>query len=168
MGGLGHVGVQIIRAISGATVIALDVSDEKLELAREVGAHHTVISDENAAERVRELTGGLGASAVFDFVGAQPTLDLARDVVATDGYIHIVGIGGGTLATGFFSTPMGAAVRAPYWGTRSELKEVLELARTGAVGVHVERYSLDDAVEAYAKLHEGTVRGRAVVVPNGS
>ena len=105
---------------------------------------------------------------MFDFVGAQPTLDLARDVVATDGYIHIVGIGGGTLATGFFSTPMGAAVRAPYWGTRSELKEVLELARTGAVGVHVERYSLDDAVEAYAKLHEGTVRGRAVVVPNGS
>ena len=63
---------------------------------------------------------------------------------------------------------MGAAVRAPYWGTRSELKEVLELARTGAVGVHVERFGIDDAVEAYAKLHEGTVRGRAVVVPNGS
>ncbi|GAA1949633.1 NAD(P)-dependent alcohol dehydrogenase [Microbacterium aquimaris] len=166
VGGLGHVGVQIIRAISGAKVIALDVSDEKLELATEVGAHHTVISDENAADRVRELTGGLGADAVFDFVGMQPTLDLSRAVVAVDGYIHIVGIGGGTLATGFFSTPFGAAVRAPYWGTRSELREVLDLAREGSVGVHVERYSIDDAVEAYAKLHKGTVRGRAVVVPN--
>ena len=96
----------------------------------------------------------------------QPTLDLSRAVVAVDGFIHIVGIGGGTLATGFFSTPFGATVRAPYWGTRSELREVLDLARDGSVGVHVERYGIDDAVEAYTKLHKGTVRGRAVVVPS--
>ena len=69
------------------------------------------------------------------------------------------------MPAGFFSTPMGAAVRAPYWGTRSELIEVLDLARSGAVGVHVERYGFDGAVEAYAKLHKGQVRGRAVVVP---
>ncbi len=165
VGGLGHVGVQIIRAISQATVIAVDLGEDKLALAREVGAHHTVTSDASAAERIRELTNGLGASAVFDFVGVQPTLDLARNVVAIDGYLHIVGIGGGLLPTGFFSTPFGAAVRAPYWGTRGELIEVLELARSGAVGVHVERYDLDTAVEAYRKLHDGTVSGRAVVVP---
>jgi propanol-preferring alcohol dehydrogenase len=165
VGGLGHVGVQILRAISQATVIAVDVSDEKLELAREVGAHRTVVSGEGAAERIRELTGGLGATAVFDFVGVQPTIDLAREIAGLDSFIHIVGIGGGILPTGFFSTPMGAAVRAPYWGTRSELIEVLDLARSGAVGVHVERYGFDGAVEAYRKLHAGTVRGRAVVVP---
>ncbi|MGZ8805201.1 MAG: NAD(P)-dependent alcohol dehydrogenase [Microbacterium sp.] len=165
VGGLGHVGVQIIRAISQATVIAVDVSEEKLELARTVGAHHTVISGEGAADRIRELTGGLGAPAVFDFVGIQSTIDLARQVAGIDSFIHIVGIGGGLLPTGFFSTPMGAAVRAPYWGTRSELIEVLELARTGAVGVHVERYGFDTVVDAYRKLHEGTVTGRAVVVP---
>jgi propanol-preferring alcohol dehydrogenase len=165
VGGLGHVGVQILRAISQATVIAVDVSDEKLELAREVGAHRTVVSGEGAADRIRELTGGLGATAVFDFVGVQPTIDLAREIAGLDSFIHIVGIGGGILPTGFFSTPMGAAVRAPYWGTRSELIEVLDLARSGAVGVHVERYGFDGAVEAYRKLHAGTVRGRAVVVP---
>ena len=60
---------------------------------------------------------------------------------------------------------MGASVRAPYWGTRSELMEVLDLARAGAIHVEVERYSLDQAPEAYRKLHEGTIRGRAVVVP---
>lgn len=165
VGGLGHVGVQIIRAISAATVIAVDVSEEKLELAREVGAHHTLVSGPDTAARIRELTGGDGAEAVFDFVGMQPTIDVARASVALDGIVQIVGIGGGLMPTGFFSTPFGASVRAPYWGSRSELMEVLDLARRGAVSVHVERFGIEDAVEAYAKLHDGTVRGRAVVVP---
>ena len=165
IGGLGHVGIQIIRAMSAATVIAVDISEEKLELAKEVGAHHTVVSNADAADRIRELTGGLGAQTVFDFAGVQPTIDLAREVVAIDGYVHIVGIGGGLMTVGFFATPMGAAVRAPYWGSRSELIEVLELARVGGVGVHVERYGFDDIVTAYRKLHEGEVRGRAVLVP---
>lgn len=165
VGGLGHVGIQIIRAITGARVIAVDVSDDKLALAREVGAHETVASDPDAAERIRALTNGLGAEAVFDFVGAQATIDLSKTVVAVDGFIHIVGIGGGLMTMGFFATPFGAAVRAPYWGSRSELMEVLDLARIGAVGVHVERFGIDDAVDAYARLHDGKVRGRAVVVP---
>ncbi|MDX2376222.1 NAD(P)-dependent alcohol dehydrogenase [Microbacterium sp. LRZ72] len=164
-GGLGHVGIQILRAISPARVIAVDLNEDKLALAAEVGAHETLISGPETAAKIRELTGGLGAEAVFDFVGAQPTLDMSREAVAIDGYIHIVGIGGGVLPTGFFSTPFGAAVRAPYWGTRNELMEVLDLARVGAVSVHTERYGIDDAVTAYGKLHEGTVRGRAVVVP---
>ncbi len=164
-GGLGHVGIQVLRAVSPVTVIALDISEEKLSLAREVGAHHALMSDASAVAKIRELTGGVGAEAVFDFTGVQPTLDIARQVVAVDGDIQIVGIGGGILPTGFFSTPFGASVRAPYWGSRSELIEVLDLARTGSVGVHVEQYSLDTAVEAYEKLHKGEVRGRAVVVP---
>jgi len=69
------------------------------------------------------------------------------------------------MPTGFFSTPFGVSVRAPYWGSRSELREVLDLARVGAVTVHTEVYGLDDAVTAYEKLHAGTVRGRAVIVP---
>lgn len=165
VGGLGHVGIQIIRAISAATVIAVDISEEKLALATEVGAHHIVVSGPDAADRIRELTGGLGAETVFDFAGVQPTIDLAKAVVAIDGFVHIVGIGGGVMTAGFFQTPMGAAVRAPYWGSRSELREVLDLARVGAVGVHVERYDIDDAVAAYARLHDNQVRGRAVIVP---
>ena len=165
VGGLGHVGIQILRAITGATVVALDLSDEKMALAREVGAHHVLPSDESAVAEIRALTGGVGAQAVFDFVGAAPTLEIARQAVALDGVVQIVGIGGGLMPAGFFSTPMGASVRAPYWGTRSELMEVLDLARTGAVHVEVETYTLDEAPEAYRRLHEGKVRGRAVVVP---
>lgn len=165
VGGLGHVGIQILRAITGATVVALDIGEEKLKLAREVGAHRALHSDESAVAAIRELTAGVGAQAVFDFVGSAPTLEIARQTVAMDGVIQIVGIGGAVLPTGFFSTPMGATVRAPYWGTRSELMEVLDLARAGAIHVEVERFTLEEAPEAYRRLHEGTIRGRAVVVP---
>jgi len=164
-GGLGHVGIQILRAITGATVIALDVNEEKLELARHVGAHQTLLSNGEAAGQIRDLTGGNGADVVFDFVGAHPTLETARTSVAIDGSIVIVGIGGGTVATGWFSTPYNVAVRAPYWGGRAELIEVLELARTGQVNVEVEQYTLAEGPAAYERLHHGQIRGRAVLVP---
>lgn len=164
-GGLGHVGIQILRAITASTVIALDIGEEKLAHARSVGAHHTLESNAEAPARIRELTGGVGADVVFDFVGAAPTLDIARASVRVDGAIEVVGIGGGTLPTGFGSTPFGASVRAPYWGSRSELMEVLELARSGQLSVSVERFPLAEAPEAYRRLHAGEIRGRAVVVP---
>ncbi|MER5886242.1 NAD(P)-dependent alcohol dehydrogenase [Streptomyces sp. NPDC001941] len=166
-GGLGHVAIQLLRALTPARVVALDVTEQKLELAREVGAHETVLSDEHAAARVRELTGGLGAQAVFDFVGAAPTVATATACAAVESDVTVVGIGGGAAAVGFGTVPYDTAVRAPYWGSRAELIEVLDLARSGAVGVHVETYTLDEAPKAYERLHHGQVRGRAVILPNG-
>ncbi|MDF1478923.1 NAD(P)-dependent alcohol dehydrogenase [Leifsonia sp. H3M29-4] len=164
-GGLGHVGIQILKAISGATVIALDVSEQKLDLAREVGADHALLSNDDAVTAVRELTHGLGADAVFDFVGAQPTVELAGKLAAIEGDVTIVGIGGGALPVGFGALPYDVAVRAPYWGSRAELIEVLDLARAGKITVETEVFSLDDSPAAYEKLHAGTIRGRAVIVP---
>ncbi|MFI7612051.1 NAD(P)-dependent alcohol dehydrogenase [Nonomuraea terrae] len=167
VGGLGHVGVQLLRALSPATVVALDVSEDKLALAREVGAHETLLPDEHAAAAVRALTDGLGARAVFDFVGAPATVALAGAVAGLDGDIVIAGLGGGRLPVGFGALPYGTTVTTTYWGTRAELIEVLDLARTGAVEVHVETYTLDRAPDAYARLHDGKVHGRAVILPNG-
>ncbi|OSC62472.1 alcohol dehydrogenase, partial [Streptomyces sp. 4F] len=166
-GGLGHVAIQLLRALTSARVVALDVSEDKLRLAREVGAHETVLSDEKAADAVRELTGGLGAEAVFDFVGAAPTVRTAGAVAAVEGDVTLVGIGGGSIPVGFGLLPFEVSVSAPYWGSRGELIEVLDLARSGAVSVHTETYSLDDAPLAYARLHEGKVNGRAVILPHG-
>ncbi|MEX2080024.1 MAG: zinc-binding dehydrogenase, partial [Dehalococcoidia bacterium] len=80
--------------------------------------------------------------------------------------VCLVGIGGGALPVGFGTTAFEVSVRAPYWGSRSELIEVLELARSGAVHVEVETFSIDEAPRAYQLLHDGKIRGRAVVVPN--
>ncbi|MEV7217084.1 NAD(P)-dependent alcohol dehydrogenase [Kitasatospora cineracea] len=166
-GGLGHVAIQLLRTMTAARVIALDVTEEKLALARTVGAHEAVLSDGAAAGKVRELTAGLGAQAVFDFVGAPPTTALAGQLAAVEGDVTIVGIGGGTLAVGFGATPYEVSVTSPYWGSRSELIEVLDLARAGAVDVHVETYGIDEAPLAYERLHAGKVNGRAVILPNG-
>jgi propanol-preferring alcohol dehydrogenase len=164
-GGLGHVAIQLLRALSPARVIALDIADEKLALARQVGAHETLASGPAAAAAVRELTGGRGAQAVFDFVGTQATVDLAGAMAGLESDVVIVGIGGGALAVGFGVLPHETTVTAPYWGTRPELVEILELARAGAVEVHVEAYSLDEAPRAYERLRQGAVGGRAVILP---
>ncbi|MDI3099170.1 NAD(P)-dependent alcohol dehydrogenase [Streptomyces enissocaesilis] len=166
-GGLGHVAIQLLRALTSARVVALDVTEDKLRLAREVGAHETVLSDAKAADAVRELTGGLGAEAVFDFVGVAPTVKTAGAVAAVEGDVTLVGIGGGSIPVGFGLLPFEVSVNAPYWGSRSELIEVLNLARSGAVSVRTETYSLDDAPLAYERLHEGKVNGRAVILPHG-
>jgi alcohol dehydrogenase, propanol-preferring len=165
-GGLGHVGIQILKALSPATIVALDIGEDKLELAREVGADHTMLSNDAALAAIRELSNGLGANAVFDFVGAQSTVNLAGACAAVEGEIRIVGIAGGALPVGIQTTAWDVGVRAPYWGSRSELIEVFDLARSGAIKVEVEAYSLDEGPTAYDRLHSGKVRGRAVIVPN--
>ncbi|WP_229847120.1 zinc-binding dehydrogenase, partial [Kitasatospora griseola] len=79
----------------------------------------------------------------------------------------VVGLGGGTLAVGFGALPYDVRVSSPYWGSRSELIEVLDLARAGAIDVHVETYGIDEAPLAYERLHAGRIDGRAVILPNG-
>ncbi|MFF4255426.1 NAD(P)-dependent alcohol dehydrogenase [Streptomyces sp. NPDC001663] len=168
VGGLGHLAVQLLRALTPARVVALDVSKEKLELAHTVGAHETLLSDGAAAAGVRELTGGTGAEVVLDFVGAEATLAVAAASVAVAGDVTIVGIGGGTLAVGFGGgLPFEVSASFPYWGTRPELMEVVELARQGLVSSHVETFTLDEAPTAYERLHAGDINGRAVVLPHG-
>ncbi len=164
-GGLGHVAIQILRAITAATVIALDVNVDKLKLATEVGAHHVFPSDAESAERVMDLTGGKGATAVFDFVAIQPTLDAGHAMIAVEGDQVLVGVGAGVLPSGMLAGPYDSTVRGPYWGSRSEMFEVFDLARAGLVRVETEVFSLDEAPEAYRRLHDGTLRGRAIVVP---
>ena len=165
VGGLGHIGVQIVRATTGAQVIAVDVKPEALELARSVGAHHMVPSDEHAADAIREHTGGRGADVVIDFVGATATMNLARTVARTMADVTIVGIGGGEVPLGFFSQPYEVSMATTYWGSRPELVELLALAARGQVGTESTIYPLDQGVQAYRDLRAGTVTGRAVVVP---
>ncbi|MFF4503648.1 NAD(P)-dependent alcohol dehydrogenase [Streptomyces sp. NPDC001401] len=168
VGGLGHLAVQLLRALTPARVVALDVSKEKLELARTVGAHETLLSDGAAAAGIREFTGGTGADVVLDFVGAEATLAVAAASVAVAGDVTIVGIGGGTLAVGFGGgLPFEVSASFPYWGSRPELIEVVELARQGLVSSHVETFTLDEAPTAYERLHAGDINGRAVVLPHG-
>jgi propanol-preferring alcohol dehydrogenase len=166
-GGLGHLGIQILKVLSATRVIALDVDESKLQLAKESGADVALLStDPNVVAVVSERTGGRMAEGVFDFAGYQESLDVARQLVGVGGDFKIVGLGmgGATIPVGFFATPYEASVGTTYWGYREELFEVIELAKEGKLNVHVERFSIEDAPKAYERLHEGTLDGRAVVV----
>jgi alcohol dehydrogenase, propanol-preferring len=165
VGGLGHLAIQMLRALSPAQVIAIDIGADKLAFAREMGAHAALPSEPSSIEAVRDLTGGHGAEAVFDFVGIQATADLAAKMVGFCSDIAIVGLGPGVVPVGTFSIANETSVRAPTWGSRSELFEVLDLARSGAITVAVERFPLEDGPKAYGRLHARTLRGRAVLVP---
>ncbi|MEU6580452.1 NAD(P)-dependent alcohol dehydrogenase [Nocardia sp. NPDC046763] len=166
-GGLGHVAIQLLRHLTPARVIALDVSDDKLEFAKSVGAHEAVLSNDRAAENVRKITGSAGASLVLDFVGYQPTVDIAMAVAGVDSDVALIGLGDGKSAArvGFGISPYEAAVTAPYWGSRSELIELIDLAHEGVLEIATERFGLDEGPEAYRRLAAGTLRGRAVIVP---
>jgi propanol-preferring alcohol dehydrogenase len=165
VGGLGHLGVQILAACSPATVIAVDQKPDALELAAAGGATHTVPAGDGADAEIRELTKGKGADVVLDFVGVDATMALAVAVARPMGHVTIVGIGGGSYPVGFFTVPYEVSLATTYWGSITELMEVIALAERGLLKPHVQRYSLDQSPQAYADLAAGRISGRAVVVP---
>ncbi|MGN6558119.1 MAG: NAD(P)-dependent alcohol dehydrogenase [Solirubrobacterales bacterium] len=167
VGGLGHMGVQILGALTPAQIVAVDVSDEHLRLAREVGADETVKAGDLAAEAIREITKGRGCELVVDMVGSDDSIALAAAVAKFESDLTIVGLHGGKFEFAFGAIPFEANLCIPYWGTAVELMECLDLARQGRIHSHTERFSLDDAPRAYEKMRGGELDGRAVICPNG-
>lgn len=167
VGGLGHMAVQLLRALSPAQVIAVDLSPEKLRLAREVGAEYTVEPGEDAAAEILELAGNSRVELVVDNVGADETIALGAAVAGFESHVTVVGLAGGKFEFAFGAEPFEAQLTIPYWGTAIELIEVLDLARAGKIRAHVERFPLDRAADAYTRLRDGTLDGRAVICPHG-
>ena len=168
VGGLGHLGVQILEATTAARVVAVDLKPEALALAVSAGADFTVVPGPEAADQIREATAGRGADLVLDFVGSDATLALGAAVTRSLGDLTIVGIAGGTLPVSFFSVPYEVSIQTTYWGTRPELVEVLDLGARGLLRPTITTFPLERAVDAYAALEAGKLDGRAVVVPAGS
>jgi alcohol dehydrogenase, propanol-preferring len=165
-GGLGHVAIQILRALTPSRIVVIDTAPPKLAQALELGADEALLPDDDPVARVRAATRGLGAELVLDVVGSDDSLASAAKLARVGGQLTVVGIAGGTLPFSFFGIPYECSVASTYWGTAVELEEVLALARVGALHVRVERFALEDALDAYARLRAGAIAGRAVIVPN--
>jgi len=167
IGGLGHMALQILQALTSATVIAADIDDEKLAHAKQLGARHAINTRDGraAAEAISAIAGARGITVALDFVGAQATVDLCAGVVGRNSRLTVVGLGGGTVHYAANRPPYGCQVTIPYWGSRTELMEVIALAASGRIRAHTEVFKLDQAVEVYQRLREGKINGRAVLVP---
>ena len=165
LGGLGLIGVQILKALTGATIIATDMKPEAMAEAAKLGAI-TVPGGAGQVERIRQITGGKGVNAAFDFVGAKPTVATAMASMARQGRCTIVGIAGGTYEWSFFNAPYEVELTSTYWGTIEELHEVVDMYKAGQIKPMFTPYPMDKALDAYRALVDGKLSGRAVVVPH--
>jgi len=166
IGGLGHMALQILKAVAPSTrIIAVDVARDRLDAALALGASDAVDAGGDPAGEIMRLTGGEGAQAVIDLVGSDATLRTAAGAVGRMGIIVVVGLGGGTLPYSFLGVRAECTVTCSYWGSYNEFREVLALARGGHIRPVVRRYPLEQVNEALDSLERGEVHGRAVITP---
>ncbi len=165
IGGLGHIGVQCLRAMSGAEIIAVDVSDEALQMAARMGADHVVKAGEQAVDEVRELTHGRGVEVVLDFVGELGTTAQGPAMLAVGGTYFVVGYGGRVELDAIEIISREISVVGSLVGSFTELAELMALASQGKIKLETREYTLDDVNTALADLREGRLHGRGVLIP---
>ncbi|MFB6073392.1 MAG: NAD(P)-dependent alcohol dehydrogenase [Haloarculaceae archaeon] len=166
VGGLGHIGLQCVEAMSAARITAVDLKDAALDLAEELGADHTVNPETvDVPSFVADVTDGVGAAQVLDFVGADVTTAYAPDITAAGGDHHIIGYGGHVhepaqaMVNGEFSF-VGNIV-----GRYTELQELLALVADDEVALHTSRYDLEAVNDVAERLERREIEGRAVITP---
>ena len=93
-GGLGHIGIQSLSALTPAEIIVVDPSERALALAGELGADHTVRADGKQVETVLELTDGAGAEVIIDFVGEKGAIEDGVAMLRPAGNYYVIGYGG--------------------------------------------------------------------------
>ena len=162
--------VQLLRALSAMRIVAADVNEKKLEQAKSLGADDVVnnANADDAFEQIRKITGQRGAGFVLDCVGVQPTLELGARLLGRNSVWTIAGLGGGHHDFHHGSTPYGTTMSIPYWGSRTELMEVIAMAGDGRIHAETTEFPLEQAVEVYGKLKAGEITGRAVLLPAGA
>jgi alcohol dehydrogenase, propanol-preferring len=165
VGGLGLLGVQFLRTLCSARVIAVDNDPTHLALAKQHGADDTLPSDASTAEQIRSLTSGAGATFILDCVGAEGTLKTAVAALARLGRLTLVGAALKTVPFGLHEVPWGAQLATSMNGGTVNLREVIDLARLGRIEIIEDRYPLSRVGDGYTALKNGTLRGRAVCIP---
>jgi NAD+-dependent secondary alcohol dehydrogenase Adh1 len=164
-GGLGHIGIQSLKALTAAEVIVVDRSEDALELARECGADDTVLADGRQAEAVRDRTDGLGAETVLDFVGEGGALEDSVAMLREGGTHYVIGYGGTLTVPAIDIISAEINFVGNLVGTYNDLTELMTLAEKGRVSLHTSSYPLDAVSDAMHDLEEERLHGRGVLVP---
>jgi len=164
-GGLGHIGIQCLAALTATTIIVVDRNPDALKLAEQLGADHTVVADGGQVEAVKGLTGGRGAEVVLDFVAEQGAEYDGFAMTAPAGSYYVIGYGGAVNIPTLDIISTERNIVGNIVGTYNELAELMVLAQAGKVTLHTRTYPLEAAVDAFHDLDAGRVRGRAILVP---
>lgn len=163
IGGLGHIAVQYAKAM-GLHVVALDVADDKLALARKLGADLAVDGRvPDAAEQVVRATGG-GAHGVLVTAVSPAAFSQALGMVRRRGTISLVGLPPGTFPISIFEVVLKRiTLRGSIVGNRNDLAEAIEFAAEGKVRAHIHEARLADINRTFADMKAGRIDGRIVM-----
>ena len=163
LGGLGHIAVQYARPM-GLHVVALDVTNDKLALARDLGAEVTVnAKSPDAVAQVLKATGG-GAHGVLVTAVSPPAFAQALRLARRRGTVSLVGLPPGEFATPIFDVVLKRiTIRGSIVGTRGDLAEAIAFAAEGKVRAHIHGGKLEDVNQIFSDLKAGRVDGRMVM-----
>jgi propanol-preferring alcohol dehydrogenase len=168
-GGLGLMAMQLAKAVTGAKIIAIDLDDEKLKVARKSGHADNIINSkkEDPVKAIMELTDKIGADAVIDFVNGSKTVETDMQILRRRAKVVLVGLFGGELKLSLITMPTRAyKIIGSYTGSMNDLDELVSLAKRKIIKPVVsDKFKLDQATEALSKLKDGKIMGRGVITP---
>ena len=168
-GGLGHIGIQCLKAMTPCEIIVVDPNEKALALAGEVGADHTVkVEGKSHIETVRELTDGLGAEAIIDFVGENGAVEDGVEMIQDGGFYYVIGYGQNIDIPTIDVISREISFIGNLVGTYVDLQELMTLTAQGQVTLHTSTYPLDAINDAMADLDQGRLQGRGILVPAGA
>jgi NAD+-dependent secondary alcohol dehydrogenase Adh1 len=164
-GGLGHIGIQSAKALTASKIVVVDPNDAALKLAGELGADVTVKSDGTHVDKIKDMTGGLGADVVLDFVGERGAETDGWAMTRNNGSHFMIGYGGTVDVPTIDIISTERNVIGNLVGTYNDLAELMVLAADGKVKLHTQVYPLDAVNEAMDDLDGGRLQGRGILKP---
>jgi NAD+-dependent secondary alcohol dehydrogenase Adh1 len=167
-GGLGHIGIQCLKAMTPAEIIVIDPSEKALTLAGELGADRTVRVDGSQRGTIAELTDGLGAEVIIDFVGEKGAIEDGIAMIRDGGFYYVVGYGGNIDIPTIDVISREISFVGNLVGTYADLEDLMTLTAQGKVTLHTSTYPLDAINDAMADLDAGRLQGRGILIPAAS
>ena len=167
-GGLGHIGIQCLKAYTPTEIIVVDPNEKALELARELGADQTVkVEGSSHIDTVKELTDGNGAQAIIDFVGEKGAVEDGVAMIEDGGFYYVIGYGQNIDIPTIDVISREISFIGNLVGTYIDLQDLMTLTAQGKVTLHTSTYPLDAINDAMADLDNGRLQGRGILVPAG-
>jgi len=167
-GGLGHIGIQCLRAMTPAEIIVVDPSEPALALAGELGAHHTIKVDGSHVDTIKEMTDGLGAEAIIDFVGERGAVEDGIGMIRDGGFYYVIGYGQNIDIPTIDVISREISFIGNLVGTYVDLQDLMTLTAQGQVTLHTSTYPLDAINDAMNDLDNGRLQGRGILIPAGA
>jgi NAD+-dependent secondary alcohol dehydrogenase Adh1 len=163
-GGLGHIGIQCLKAMTPAEIIVIDPSERARALAAEIGADATIAADGSQVDTILEMTDGAGAEAIIDFVGERGAIEDGVAMLRQAGSYYVIGYGENVNVPTIDIISREINFIGNLVGSYNDLDELMTLTAQGKVTLHTSGYPLEAVNDAMADLDQGRLQGRGILM----